>query len=118
VFDQAGNPASKTVATRPRVSLGLKPSRGARLTRPPKLRWPAVRGADYYNVQLYRGAVKELTAWPSRAHLKLRSHWTFLGRRYRLTPGRYRWYVWPGYGSRPAHHFGAFIGQSSFVIVR
>jgi hypothetical protein len=117
-FDQAGNPASKIVAARPRVSLGLKPRRGARLTRPPLLRWPAVRGADYYNVQLYRGSVKELTAWPSHARLKLRRRWTFLGRRFRLTPGHYRWYVWPGYGSRPAHHFGAFIGQSSFVIRR
>lgn len=117
-FDQAGNPASKTAATRPRVSLGLKPSRGKRLAHPPLLRWPAVRGADYYNVQLYRGRVKLLSAWPSRAHLKLRRHWTFVGQRIRLTPGHYRWYVWPGYGSRPAHHFGAFIGQSSFVIVR
>jgi hypothetical protein len=117
-FDQAGNPVSKTVATRPRVSLGLKPSRGRRLAHPPLLRWPAVRGADYYNVQLYRGRVKLLSAWPSRAHLKLRRQWTFVGRRIRLTPGHYRWYVWPGYGSRPAHHFGAFIGQSSFVIVR
>jgi hypothetical protein len=116
-FDQAGNPASKTVAARPRVSLGLKPSRGARLAHPPLLRWPAVRGASYYNVQLYRGRLKLLTAWPSRAHFKLRRHWTFLGHGYRLTPGHYRWYVWPGYGSRPAHHFGAFIGQSSFVIV-
>ena len=77
-----------------------------------------MRGADYYNVQLYRGRVKLLSAWPSRAHLKLHHQWTFVGQRVRLTPGHYRWYVWPGYGSRPAHHFGAFIGQSSFVIVR
>ena len=117
-FDQAGNRASKTVAARPRISLGLKPARGTRLARAPVLRWPAVRGASYYNVQLYRGGVKMLTAWPTRSHLKLHRHWTFLGRRFRLTPGRYRWYVWPGYGSLAAHRFGAFIGQSSFVIVR
>jgi hypothetical protein len=117
-FDQAGNPASKTVAARPRISLGLKPRRGARLSRAPLLRWPAVRGTSYYNVQVYRGRSKLLSAWPSRPHLKLHRRWTFLGRRIRLTPGTYRWYVWPGYGSRAAHHFGAFIGQSSFVIVR
>jgi hypothetical protein len=118
VLDQAGNPASKTVAARPRVSLGLKPSRGARLTHPPLLRWPAVGGASYYNVQVYRGRVKVLSAWPKRAHLKLHRQWSFLGQRFRLTPGHYRWYVWPGYGSLPAQHFGAFIGQSSFRIVR
>jgi hypothetical protein len=118
VLDQAGNPASKTVVVRPRISLGLRPARATRIARAPLLRWPAIAGSSYYNVQLYRGAVKVRSAWPSRAHLKLRSHWTFLGRRMQLTPGRYRWYVWPGYGSRAAHHFGAFIGQSSFVIVR
>jgi hypothetical protein len=117
-FDQAGNPASKTAAARPRISLGLKPARGTRLARAPRLRWPAVRGASYYNVQLYRGRAKVLTAWPARAHFKLHRRWTFMGQRFQLAPGRYRWYVWPGYGSRAAHHFGAFIGQSSFVIVR
>lgn len=117
-FDQAGNPTSKRVAARPRVSLGLKPARGVRLKHAPRLRWPAVGGATYYNVQLFRGSVKEFSAWPSHAHLKLHRRWTFLGRHFRLAPGRYRWYVWPGYGSRAAHRFGSFIGQSTFVILR
>jgi hypothetical protein len=118
VLDQAGNRSSKTVAARPELSLGLVPRRGARLSRAPLLRWPAVRGARYYNVQLYRGRLKLLTAWPARARLRLHRHWSFQGRRFALAPGRYRWYVWPGYGSRAAHRFGAFVGQSSFVVVR
>ena len=39
------------------------------------------------------------------------------GRRYRLTPGRYRWYVWPGLGARSAKRYGSVLGSSSFVIV-
>jgi hypothetical protein len=115
-FDPAGNNSSQTVAAKPEISLGLKPPRGARMKHAPRLRWPAVRGARYYNLQVYRGKHKLLTAWPGSAKLDLgrRHH----GRRFRLPPGHYRWYVWPGYGSRAAHHYGAFIGQSSFVIVR
>ena len=37
---------------------------------------------------------------------------------HRLTPGHYRWYVWPGLGSRADHRYGALIGHSSFSIVR
>lgn len=118
VFDAAGNAGSRRVRARPELSLGLKPRRGARLRRPPLLRWPGVKGASYYNLQLYRGGVKVLTAWPGRAHLKLHRHGRFQGRRYRLGRGHYRWYVWPGYGSRAERRYGAFIGQGSFVLVR
>jgi hypothetical protein len=115
-FDQAGNGSSKLIAARPAASKGLKPARGTRLTGRPRLRWPAVRGASYYNVQVYRGKRKVLTAWPPHAHLKLRRRWVFHRHHVRLSPGTYRWYVWPGYGSRAAHRYGSFIGQSSFVI--
>jgi hypothetical protein len=115
-FDPAGNDSSQTVAAKPEISLGLKPPRGARMRRAPQLRWPAVRSASYYNLQLYRGKRKLLTAWPGKPQFNLRrSHH---GHRLRLRPGRYHWYVWPGYGSRAAHRYGAFIGQSTFVIVR
>ncbi len=117
-FDQAGNGASTVAAARPAASKGLRPLRGTRLRAGPRLRWPAVRGASYYNLQMYRGKRKVLTAWPAHAHLKLHRRWVFQGHRIRLIPGTYRWYVWPGYGSRAAHRYGSFIGQSSFTIVR
>jgi hypothetical protein len=118
VFDAANNSSSRTVHAKPAVSLGLKPRRDARLTRPPRLRWPAVRRADYYNVQLYRGGQKLLTAWPAGPHLKLRRVLHLHGLTVRLRRGHYRWYVWPGYGSRAAHRYGSFLGQSSFVLTR
>lgn len=118
VYDPADNSSSRTVHAKPEISLGLKPRRNARLERPPRLRWPALKGADYYNVQLYRGKQKLLTVWPTGPHLRLRRVMRVHGVTIRLRPARYRWYVWPGYGSRAAHRYGSFIGQSSFALTR
>jgi hypothetical protein len=115
VYDAAGNAASRTVKARPSA---LEPATGARLRKPPLLRWEKARGARYYNVQLFRGRTKVLSAWPTRTHLKLRRSWTYRGVHHRLARGHYRWYVWPGLGSRADHHYGALIGHSSFAVVR
>jgi hypothetical protein len=115
VYDAAGNSASMTVRVR---ASALEPAAGAQLGKPPLLRWEKERGARYYNVQLFRGRTKLLSAWPKRTQLQLRRSWTYRGRRHRLTRGHYRWYVWPGLGSRADHRYGALIGHSSFSIVR
>jgi hypothetical protein len=115
VYDAAGNSASGTVTVRPS---GLTPAAGAQLEKPPLLRWEKERRARYYNVQLFRGRTKLLSAWPTHTHLKLRRSWTYRGRRHRLARGHYRWYVWPGLGSRADHRYGSLIGHSNFSIVR
>ena len=43
----------------------LAPAAGARVSSPPLLAWRPVARAVYYNVQLYRGAVKVLSTWPT-----------------------------------------------------
>jgi hypothetical protein len=58
-----------------------------------------------------------LSAFPPSNRLKLRKSWTFLGRRERLVPGRYRWFVWPGRRPRSRSSYGPVLGQSSFVFV-
>ena len=105
VIDQAGNATTATVRLRRRVWL-LAPADGARLKRPPVLRWRPVRGASFYNVQLYRGGRKILTRWPSRNRLRLRS----------LRAGRYRWYVWAAHGTRAAPRYGRVLGRRSFTL--
>jgi hypothetical protein len=115
VYDAAGNSASRTVSVRPS---GLEPAAGAQLREPPLLRWEKEGRARYYNVQLFRGHTKVLSAWPASTELQLRRSWTYRGRRHRLARGRYRWYVWPGLGSRADQRYGALIGHSSFSIVR
>jgi hypothetical protein len=113
--DQAGNVATKAIGVTPGPRL-LAPAARARLDSPPVLRWTPVRGARYYNVQLFHEGRKVLSAWPSRPRLALRASWRYRGRR-RLEPGRYRWLVWPGEGPRSRNEYGAAIGRRSFVIV-
>jgi hypothetical protein len=115
VYDAAGNSASGKVRARPSA---LEPATGAHLRKPPLLRWEKARGAHYYNVQLFRGRTKLLSAWPTRTQLQLRRSWRYRDRRHGLSRGHYRWYVWPGLGSRADHRYGALIGHSNFSIVR
>jgi hypothetical protein len=74
-----------------------------------------VKNARYYNVQLYRGNRKILTTWPESPRLQLRLHWRFHGRLMRLTPGRYDWYVWPGFGARSLVRYGRLVVHRRFT---
>ena len=95
----------------------LQPAPGERVTAPPRLVWAPRKGASYYNVQLIRDR-RVLSAWPTRPSLQLERTWVSKGRRYRLTPGVYRWYVWPGLGRPSEGRYGPRIGGSSFVVVK
>jgi hypothetical protein len=117
LLDAAGNAASRDLAARPSPRL-LAPEKRALVIAPPLLRWTPVRGARYYNVQLFRRGRKILSAWPYRSQLQLRKTWRYHGRRVRLTDGRYHWYVWPGFGPRAERRYGERIGARTFVISR
>jgi hypothetical protein len=116
--DAAGNTTTKTVHVTPAARV-LSPAQNAHVSAPPTLSWTAAPGATYYNVQLYRGdPTKLLSLWPVQANLRLKRTWRFDGRKYRLKPGRYKWYVWPGFGKRKAARYGHMIGSGTFVVVR
>ncbi len=102
----------------PKPSLLRSPKDGARLKKPPKLLWAKNSEAAYYNVQLFRGKVKILSTWLVPASLALKRTWKYQGRRYTLTRGVYRWYVWPGFGARSAVDYGDLLGSRSFEITR
>jgi len=125
-YDGAGNvSAGVVVAALPKAAL-FGPPGGATITAPPTLRWKAVPGATYYNVQLYRvrrggqaqavTATKVLSAWPKGTSYKLRRTWRFGGKTYRLAAGSYRWYVWPGLAKRSAKKYGPMVGESTFTV--
>jgi hypothetical protein len=114
--DEAANQASKTLGFVARGAL-LYPAPGEHVHKPPLLVWTAERGASYYNVILVRGR-RVFSAWPVQARLKLPQAWTYHGRRYKLRPGTYRWYVWPGKGKLAAGRYGKLLGASSFVVSR
>ena len=114
--DTAGNRSDgvATTATPHTINL-VSPSDGARLSAPPTLVWVPSSKATYYNVQLFRGSTKILSAWPSRNQFRVSRQWRYRGQRYRLQAGTYHWYVWPGLGPRRAAKYGPVLGQSSFV---
>ena len=113
-YDEAGNTARAGVVARPSSPL-YAPAAGAKVSAPPRLAWKTVPNATYYNVQLWRRG-RIFSAWPSRPSVQLPRTWSYGGRRHRLTPGRYRWYVWPGYGRRAEKRFGGLLGASSFIV--
>jgi hypothetical protein len=117
-YDRAGN-ASRRVSVVVRANALLSSPRvGARVRRPPLLDWASVPKATYYNVQLWVGSKKVLTAWPSRSSFKLRRVWPYRDAINRLKKGKYQWYVWPAFGPRSQARYGKFLGQSSFVVTR
>lgn len=116
--DRNGNSSEGIwLVARPKGGPLFSPTPNARISSPPMLRWDEVRGATYYNVQLYRGSKKVLSAWPRANRLKLRKRWTFGGRGLHLAPGDYHWFVWPGRGARNRSTYGPVLGRSSFVVV-
>ena len=110
--------AANQVASRVEVTATgalLSPLPGATVAGAPTLAWTQVAKASYYNVLLVRGR-KVFSAWPARTSLRLPRTWTYKGRRYKLRPGLYRWYVWPGYGKISAGKYGRLLGGSTFVV--
>jgi hypothetical protein len=99
-----------------RAALFSPPARSV-VTGPTMLAWRAVPKTRFYNVQVYRNGRKILSRWPSRARFGLRRSWQHEGRRFRLRPGVYTWYVWPGFGTLAKPRFGKLLGQSSFRVV-
>ena len=96
----------------------LYPGPGERVSKPPLLVWSAAPRATYYNVVLVRGR-RVFSAWPVRARLQLPRSWKYHGRRYKLRPGTYRWYVWPGTrSSSPRGGTASCSARSSFVVSR
>jgi hypothetical protein len=110
--------AGVAASAQPKPTLLKAPKDGARLRKAPKLRWAANSEAGYYNVQLFRGNKKILSIWPVKTAVTLKSKWKYQGHGYKLSPGVYRWYVWPGFGARKAVDYGEMLGFSTFQIVR
>jgi hypothetical protein len=123
-IDQAGNRARGGASAVPTASRLLLPWAGQRIkltredTSLPVLVWKPVRKARYYNVQVFRGGRKILSAWPERSQRRLERRWTYRGADFKLTAGRYCWHVWPGYGKRSQRQYGKRLGTSCFRVIR
>jgi len=115
-YDTTGNASRGTGAVVPPSILLRSPADARRVHAPPLLVWAPVAKATYYNVQLYYGATKILSAWPNRAKFKLSRSWLYSGRHFQLRKGLYRWYVWPAFGPRTKARYGQLLGQATFRV--
>jgi hypothetical protein len=113
--DPAGNSDSESVDAAPQGPLRA-PAEKARVTGPPLLQWVKVRGASFYNVQLFRNGRKILSKWPVRTRLRLHRRWVWNGRRRALAPAKYRWFVWPAFKRGGKIRYGKSLGYSDFVV--
>lgn len=118
VADQAGNVTTKALTAMQKSTSLLSPAAGSTLRAPPLLRWKPVAGAKFYNVQLYRNGRKVLSTWPAAAKLRLGRTWTYGGKRQRLEPGLYTWYVWGARGTRARPVYSPVLGSSTFTVKR
>jgi hypothetical protein len=111
--DEAGNTGGATLAVTATGRL-TSPVPGQRVTSRPHLTWLPVKGASYYNVQLYRGG-RILSVWPKRTTFTLPLSWAYQGHHHHLHSGSYRWYVWPGFGKPAQARYGQLLGSSTFL---
>jgi fibronectin type 3 domain-containing protein len=108
-YDAAGNasaPASVRASVASASPFGPPPH--AKVHGNVHLSWPVVKGAKYYNVQIYAGKKRVLVSWPGGRGLVLPKA--------KLKRGKtYTWYVWPGLGAKAKAHYGKLIGKSTFT---
>jgi hypothetical protein len=117
-FDDAQNRVDQTLTfTASGRLLTPAPGEKVKLGSRTVMTWTRAKKAAYYNLQLIRGG-KVLSVWPVRTSFQLPRSWVYQGRRYRLRPGVYRWYVWPGIGRISANRYGRLLGSSSFTVTR
>ncbi|HEY3069517.1 MAG TPA: HYR domain-containing protein [Gaiellaceae bacterium] len=113
--DEAHN-ASAAAETTARPSKIFLPQFDALLDSPPLIDWTSVSTATYYNLQVWRNGRKILSRWPLLSRFRMRSSWSYRGKTYSLSAGRYIVYVWPGFGSKAAANYGRLLGWTAFRI--
>ena len=85
----------------------LYPGSGAALDGAVKLRWDGVKGAAYYNIQIFDGKKRVAISWPTKTSYSVPGSALKKGH-------RYTWYVWPGFGALAKAQYGALIGKATF----
>jgi hypothetical protein len=92
-------------------ALGTPPVEG---TADVTLRWPRAKGADFYNVVLWRSGRRVRDLWPRTNRLQLAGGATSNGRK--LAPGRYQWFVFAAFQEGGKTRFGHSLANGVFRI--
>lgn len=88
-------------------------------TPPPRaFGWPEVATATAYRVSLFRGKTQVFSARSLQPRIELGASWLFRGRRERLTPGVYRWCVWPIHRTAKRERLGKPLVNSTLTVLK
>jgi hypothetical protein len=77
-----------------------------------------VAGASYYNLIIWRDGRRLLDLWPSSSHVLLPGTWSYQGKTRALSPGRYLWFAYPGFGARAEARYGDPVRSGILVVDR
>jgi hypothetical protein len=91
-------------------------SLGGRHPRAATLTWPRAPAASYYDFILWHDGRRVLDEWPQGPRAIVPVAWSFRGAAYKLVPGRYVWFAYPGFGAKAARHYGALAGSGVLVV--
>jgi hypothetical protein len=105
--DRAGGEAREPAVTPAATS----PARA-----PLTIRWTPSTAASYFDFVLWRDGARVLDAWPTTAHTVVPAVWSYRGKRYELTRGRYAWFVYPGVGRRSEARYGPLTAKGQFTV--
>jgi hypothetical protein len=83
---------------------------------PLTIRWAPGSAASYFDFVLWRDGARVLDAWPTTAHTVIPAAWSYRGKRYELTRGRYAWFVYPGVGRRSEARYGPLTANGQFTV--
>ena len=93
------SPSAKTAPTKPNKQPAAAP---AATPEPRRFAWAPVDGAVGYRFELFRGNEQVLEVRTKTPAYELAGQWRHAGKTERLSPGGYKWYVWPVFSSGPA----------------
>ena len=81
------------------------------------LAWAPVAKATAYTVEITRNGQSVYTATTRAPHVRVPNRWQRDGRTMKLSPGTYRWYVWPIVGSGAERHQGRIAIVASVLAI-
>ncbi len=77
--------------------------------------WARVPEASYYRIRFFRGGREVFEALRTRAGIVLPANWRFRGRKFALSPGRYRWVVQAGFGVPSSKRYGKTVVAATWT---